>query len=84
MDHIGVHQKQQRLMNSTPRGITIDGRFPKYRTNVLLSDVSRRPFVRLNDLLLDSIVIESWSSANADPSMNSTDFGIVKCFRADE
>jgi hypothetical protein len=65
-------------MTSTLRGTTIDGRFPKYRINVRLSDVSRRPFVRINDLLLDSIVIERWSSANADPSMNSTDFGIVK------
>jgi hypothetical protein len=84
MDTIGEHQKQQRPRTSTIRGTTTDERVPKYRTSVLLSDVSKKSFVRINDLLLDSIEIESRVSANADPSMNSTALGILKFFRADE
>jgi hypothetical protein len=84
MDVIGEHQKQQEPRVSTLRGTTTDGRVPKYRTSVLLSDVNRKPSVTTNDLLLDSIEIESRSSANADPSMNSTVLGILNCFKADE
>jgi hypothetical protein len=62
---------------STERGITIDGKDPKYRTSVGLESLKRKKFSTENIEFPDSIEIDDkFDLEKADSSMNATQQGI--------